>query len=214
MNGGQAFRNGFILGVAFFAGTCVAGCTAADRAGHRAEVSVLRMEADGGSFSSASNGPGPHDTAASGSLSDSEGWAYGLGYSVPMGDDPSEHQLRLLRADFGGWRADLEDFQASMERLTVALDAHTESLELAAYRRSPAPAQAVEDPAPATVESSQAPEADPSDSEEPPAWLSGLVGAGAPVLLYGVWTYRRLLLSIAAAAWPFGKSRPPESNDG
>lgn len=143
---GFAFLVGFALTLAFCS---VCGCTSADRAGHRVEFSVDRMqlEADQAAASATFDGPGPHDaTFNGGSGGDLDGWEYGVAYSIPLGDDPAASQIRLLRADVGGMRADFEDFQASVERLTEAVQADIESREMAAYRRQPKPDEPVSEP--------------------------------------------------------------------
>ena len=132
----RAFACGFYTGAVLCLGTCLAGCTSEDRAGHRLEASVLRMDAGGSSSSSSavSDGPGPHDSSASSSSSsDGDGWVYGIGYSIPVGDHEGAHEQRQIVAHLAGLRADIDRLAAAVAAdraepvvVMVPAPAHTE----------------------------------------------------------------------------------------
>lgn len=217
-----AFTFGFICGTFFLLGMCV-GCSADQRQGHRVEFSVDRMQldADSAASSSAVGGPGPHDAASSSSGGgDMSGWQYGVAYSIPLGDDPAASETRILAAQVGGMRAELDtklgDVIAAIDRQTEATNGLIESIELGRRHDKPSESSASQQDgegvavlvAPAST-SSTTPSLAATPSNDEPAddnpWAKPLkalgIGGGAAGLIYVLWTFRGTILAIL----PFGK---------
>lgn len=228
MTGAQAFRNGFLLGTAFCLGTCVSGCTAEDRVGHRMDFTVLRSDMDSASASSSASAAGPGNSgkgsnAASDVSSDGSGWTYGIGYSIPVGESQEEAPLRLMVAHLSGMRGELQAdsaaTRASIDHLADEMRAYTDALELAEARRE---VEARREPPAAVTEPVVPPPTPTSETEtpppdDPPGWLAslgslsiwsqlGLGTGGAGALIGGAWWLRRPLLSLLSKCWPWSKS--------
>lgn len=203
--GAFAFAAGFVAALAIVAALALAGCTAAQREGHRAAFKVDRLALDGDDSASslAVNGPGPHDgdLSTSSGGGDMDGWGLGVEYSIPLGDDPAASQLRLLRTDVGGLRADQEDLQASLERLSAAMDG------LAVELRKPPPAQPTE---PERIEPAHTPAHETAADADQPDGLSAVestgIGTAAAGVVLLIVKYHPLILGLLARAWPWKKS--------
>ena len=197
----------------FLQSLCLA-CTAEDRAGHRMDFSVMR--ADMGSASSVStlttDGPGPHDATASSSTDGGgDGWLYGVGYSIPVGESQDAAPLRLLVAHLAGLRAENEQqtkaTQASIDRLTDELHAVVESLTLgearrAAESRKESPSALTEPEKPPSILTSETDAPASEGVDDDLGWLGTLgIGSGALGAVALAWKFRSGIWSVVS--WPF-----------
>ena len=187
----RAFACGFYTGAVLCLGTCLAGCTSEDRAGHRVEASVLRMDTGGSSSSSSlvSDGPGPHDSSASSSSSsDGDGWVYGIGYSIPVGEHEGAHEQRQIVAHLAGLRADIDKLTAAV--LAERAEPVVVTVPIPVPTEPPVPPET-----PASEEVTQ-PSVSPPDEDSDHTLLYGSVGASL-IGLVVAWLKRQALKALA-----------------